>query len=110
MQKSNASTQHNARLVSRAVVAAFRSLASHSAAACCCHFDSRFVFCDNGTKKHPKIYGFSSLNAAARAFDILTCKRTLEKRTVAAVLAAGSVSGRPVLHYLHLFWSRAHAG
>lgn len=52
----------------------------------------RFVFCDNGTKKHPKIYGFSSLEAAARAFDILTCKRALEKgRTVAGIISAGQV-------------------
>ena len=56
------------------------------------HCPRRFVFCDNGTKKHPKIYGFSSMDAAARAFDILTCKRALEKgRTVARVMNAGPV-------------------
>ncbi len=61
----------------------------------------RFVFCDNGTKKHPKIYGFSSLDAAARAFDILTCKRALEKgRTVAGILAAVQV--RPLAKFVHL--------
>lgn len=40
----------------------------------------RFVFCDGGTKKHPKIYNFSSITTAARAFDILVLKRYLEKR------------------------------
>lgn len=52
------------------------------------------MFCDNGTKKHPKIYGFASLEAAARAFDLLTIKRALEKgRSVQGVLNAGSVRG-----------------
>lgn len=54
---------------------------------------NRFVFCDHGTKKHPKIYGFCSAEAAASAFDILTCKRALEKgRSVAAVLNSSVVS------------------
>ncbi|KDD72473.1 hypothetical protein H632_c3299p0, partial [Helicosporidium sp. ATCC 50920] len=48
-----------------------------------------FVFCDNGTKKHPKVYGFHSAEAAARAFDLLTCKRFLERgRGVAAAISA----------------------
>lgn len=50
------------------------------------------MFCDHGTKKHPKIYGFCSAEAAASAFDILTCKRALEKgRSVAAVLGSSVV-------------------
>ncbi|PSC76919.1 DNA topoisomerase III (plasmid), partial [Micractinium conductrix] len=45
-------------------------------------------------KKHPKIYGFASLEAAARAFDLLTIKRALEKgRSVQGVLNAGSALG-----------------
>ena len=52
----------------------------------------RFVFCDNGTKKHPKIYGFSSAEAAARAFDVLTIKRAVEKGRVGA--ASGQVRAR----------------
>jgi hypothetical protein len=53
------------------------------------------VFCDNGTKKHPKIYGFSTLDAAARAFDLLTLKRALEKgRTPPAALSEDSVRSR----------------
>lgn len=52
----------------------------------------QFVFCDNGTKKHPKLYGFTTLEAAARAFDVLTCKRALEKgRTPAALMASTNV-------------------
>lgn len=39
----------------------------------------RFVFCDGGTKKHPKIYGFGDVESAARAFDILVIRRALEK-------------------------------
>lgn len=57
---------------------------------------ARFVFCDQGTKKHPKIYGFSSAQAAARAFDLLTCKRALEKsHSVQSVLGCTQVSQRP---------------
>lgn len=54
------------------------------------HTRRRFVFCDNGTKKHPKIYGFAAAEAAARAFDLLTCKRALEKGRGAAGLLAAS--------------------
>ncbi|KAL6778709.1 hypothetical protein ACKKBF_B04960 [Auxenochlorella protothecoides x Auxenochlorella symbiontica] len=65
-------------------------------------FDVQFVFCDHGTKKHPKIYGFGSAGAAACAFDILTCKRALEKgRTVAGVLgsAVSLATNHPSTNY-----------
>lgn len=53
---------------------------------------SRFVFCDGGTKKHPKIYGFLNPVAASRAFDILTCRRLVEKgKPLAVVIEAGQV-------------------
>lgn len=42
-------------------------------------YDVQFVFCDGGSKKHPKIYGFENLNDAARSFDILILKRAYEK-------------------------------
>eukprot|EP00887_Chlorella_sp_A99_P003669 scaffold7.g3669.t1 len=67
-----------------------------------CKYDVQFVFCDNGTKKHPKLYGFTSLEAAARAFDVLTCKRALEKgRSPATLLAASNGLGTnlPVADY-----------
>ena len=42
-------------------------------------YDVQFVFCDGGSKKHPKIYGFESMADAARSFDILILKRAYEK-------------------------------
>ena len=42
-------------------------------------YDVQFVFCDGGSKKHPKIYGFENLKDAARSFDILVLKRAYEK-------------------------------
>ncbi|GAB4818237.1 hypothetical protein N2152v2_005283 [Parachlorella kessleri] len=65
-------------------------------------FDVQFVFCDAGTKRHPKIYGFATAASAARAFDILTCKRALEKsRSVAAVLGSAQTLGtnHPTVEY-----------
>lgn len=53
-----------------------------------CHV-CRFVFCDGGSKKHPKLYGFQTESDAARAFDVLTLKRALEKgdKNVGEILA-----------------------
>ena len=42
-------------------------------------YDVQFVFCDEGVKQHPKIYGFGSLEQAARAFDVLALKRYFER-------------------------------
>lgn len=42
-------------------------------------YDVQFVFCDGGSKKHPKIYGFENVTDAARSFDILILKRAYEK-------------------------------
>lgn len=42
-------------------------------------YDVQFVFCDAGVKKHPKIYGFNSIEQAARAFDVLLLKRHFER-------------------------------
>jgi hypothetical protein len=54
----------------------------------------RFVFCDGGTKKHPKIYGYASSLAASRAFDILTCRRALEKgRNLSEIVESGQSLG-----------------
>lgn len=54
----------------------------------------RFVFCDGGTKKHPKIYGYPSSLAASRAFDILTCRRALEKgRNLSEIVESGQSLG-----------------
>jgi hypothetical protein len=53
------------------------------------------VFCDSGSKKHPKIYGYTTATAAARAFDLLTCRRLVEKSpAVADFITASQASER----------------
>ena len=54
-------------------------------------YDVQFVFCDEGVKQHPKIYGFGSLEQASRAFDVLALKRYFERSNVPVQVAIQNI-------------------